>query len=443
MISFVVIYVCSGIYFSLIGIPHAFDQLSPTVAIIPAVILAWLLYPGNKENRLNALLDGARHRDIIMMCFIFLLAGAFSAVSQAIGSVDATIHLVLATVPPRFLLLAIFVTTAFISTAIGSSMGTIATVAPIAAGLSSEGAFPMALGMATVVGGSMFGDNLSMISDTTIAAVTTQDADIWEKSRLNSTIAMIASIFTLITLFFCSDATNYIPTYHQVSPVLISPYFFILGLVCLNINVFSVFIFALGLTGIVGYLDHGYSLFLMCQHISQGFASMHEIIFLSLMVGGLAGLTKHGAKYLTQFLEKFISFTGSRRVAQLVIAQTVSFFDLLLTNNTVAIICSGQIAKNLCLQYRIPPHYSATWLSIFSCVFQGLLPYGAQMLLASTLGNISPLSIMPHVYYCYILGIVATLYILCDKTLDIRSNTGRYRGAKKTSLSEPKKQPQL
>lgn len=417
IVLFVFIYVGSGIYFSLAGMHNAFYQLSPTVAIIPAIALGWLLHRGTTEQRMRSFLDGVRHPDIITMCIIFLLAGAFSAVTNAIGSVDSTVNLALSLISPQFLLIGLFITAAFISTAIGTSMGTIATVAPLAAGLIQQGAFSPVIGMATVVGGAMFGDNLSIISDTTIAAVMSQEANMKEKLKVNAIVAFIASFITIGILFFVQDA-DIVISIQEYSLLLILPYILLIFLAALGINVFIVLFSSLAFAGCIGYFHHGYTLLALSNDMVKGFASMHEIMLLSLMVGGLSGLagkrTHELATYLAQWIAKM---GGTKKVAQLVIASIVSVFDVLFANNTVAIIFSGEIARDIAKRYHIPPHYSAAWLDIFSCVFQGLIPYGAQILLASTIAGISPLSITPHVYYCYVLAVVSIVYILANNNV--------------------------
>lgn len=416
---FVGLYVGCGLYLSWHGVANAFYQLPATVAIIPAIILAWLLHRGSTNEKITAFLDGVRHPDIIAMCFIFLLAGAFSSITTAIGSVDATVNCAISFIHPHFLLIGIFLTAAFISLAIGTSMGTIATIAPLAATLAKQGAFSPALGMATVVGGAMFGDNLSLISDTTIAAVLSQEASMKEKFKLNGLIAVIASIITIIILFFMPTASDLMTTAKTYSLLLIVPYLFLIALALRGIHVFIVLLASIALAGIIGFIDHGYQLAAFNHDLVAGFASMHEIMLLSLLVGGLSGLV--GKQAIEQLTNRIIQAVEKRknkqRAAQYAIAAIVSLFDILLANNTIAIIFSGDIARSLAHRYAIPAHYSATWLDTFSCVFQGLIPYGAQLLLAAAIGGISPLTIIPSVYYCFIVGIVGLLFIAFDRRM--------------------------
>ena len=396
------------------GVPNAFYQLSPAVAIIPAIAVGWALTKGDTKERMHLFLEGVRHRDIITMCLIFLLAGAFGTVTSAIGSVDATVNLALNQVPPQFLLIGLFLTAGFISTAIGTSMGTIATLAPLAATLAAQGAISPTIGMATVIGGAMFGDSLSMISDTTIAAVLSQEADLRSKLKLNARVATIAALITLVILFFSHDAAAPIVV-KDYDLWLITPYIFLISLALLGMNVFVVLVLSIGMAGLVGFSHHGYDIITFSKDVAKVFLGMHDIMLLSLLVGGLSGLTGKGSEKLGLALTTLLSKHGGQKSAQLVIGKIVSLFDILLANNVVAIIFSGQMAREIAKKHHIPPHYSATWLDTFSCTFQGIIPYGAQILLASTIGGVSPLSLVPHVYFCYALGIVSIGFIMLRK----------------------------
>jgi len=414
ILLFVLVFVSSGVYFTLTGVKDAFSQLSPLIAILPAIALAWVQHAGNSSAKMVSFINGLRHRDIITMCIIFLLAGAFSEVTKAIGSIEATVNFVLSKAPSEFILIGLFLISSFVSTSIGTSIGTIVAIAPIAAGLSVEGAFPAALGMATVVGGAMFGDNMAIISDTTIAAVMSQEADIKKKVKLNSKIALVASVITIAILFMSTTGKGVIES-QAYSFALITPYLFLIFLAVSGVNVFVTIFISILFAWIVGSISHGYDVITFSHDITKGFEKMQEIMLLSLMIGGLSGLIGKSAKGLVHSLSNWISKHGSQRMAQLVTAKLAAIFDILLANNTIAIIFTGKIVREIAKKYQIPPHYSATWLDIFSCVFQGIIPYGAQILLASAAAGISPLSITPYVYYCYVLAIVSILHILFIK----------------------------
>lgn len=418
ILLFIGLYVGSGTYFTIIGVDNAFYQLSPTVAIIPAIGLGWILYPGTSDEKMEKFLDGVRHKSIITMCIMFLLAGAFGHVTKSIGSVDATVNFATSLIAEEYLLIGLFLTATFISTAIGTSMGTIATIAPIAAGLINEGAFPAEIGFATVVGGAMFGDSLSVISDTTIAAVLSQEANMKDKLKLNAIIAISAAIITIIILLLAhkTDATIAVKPY---SIILLIPYIALIFIAMSGINVFLVLLFGILIAGTVGYIDTGYSAISLSKDVVSGFASMDDIMILSLMVGGLSGLSGRGSIQLAESLSEWIKKKRkNQRMAQFVIAKIVSVFDLLFANNTVAIIFSGEISKSIAKSHNIPRHYAAVWLDVFSCVFQGIIPYGAQILLVSSIGKISPLMVSPYVYFCFVLFFVSIIYIWFKAKLD-------------------------
>lgn len=423
ILLFVLLFVGSGVYFTAIGVADAFYQLSPLAAILPAIMLGWALHKGTTQEKMHAFLDGVRHRDIITMCTIFLLAGAFSEITQAIGSVDATVNLALSWIPSQFLLIGIFVIAAFISTAIGTSMGTIATIAPIAAGLSIQAELSPALTIATVISGAMFGDNLSVISDTTIAAVMSQEADMKKRFKLNAKIAGVASIITIIALFAKIGSSPDIVA-NDYSMILVAPYLVVMMLAVTGVNVLIALVVGIIFAAVVGFAtNHAHGILFMSSKITEGFHSMNDIMLLSLMVGGLSGLA--GSKFSKDTVDKLSrlidKMNGGKKFSQLVIGVVVSIFDILLANNVIAIIFCGEIAKDIAKKYNIPPHYSAAWLDIFSCVFQGIIPYGAQILLASTIAKVSPLEVVPHVYYCYALAIVAVLYITLKKETQSQS----------------------
>ncbi len=418
IIFFILLFVGSGIYFTLLDIPNAFYQFSPLTAIMPAIALAWSLHRGTTQQKMHDFLDGVRHRDIITMCIIFLLAGAFSEVTKQIGSVDATVNFALSFISTKFLLIGLFLVSAFVSTSIGTSVGTIATIAPIGFALSNQIGLSAPLCMGTIIGGAMFGDNLSIISDTTIAAVMSQEADMKKKLILNARVAFVASIITmgLLTL----DSSIYLsPEVGDYNIFLITPYILLIILAVCGINVFISLSVSICCAALIGFLlKDNYSILIFSQDLNRGFASMNEIMLLSLMVGGISGLT--GKAVNAELANKLSSWISKKnagpKLTQLIIAKLVSIFDILLAYNTIAIIFTGEIARELAKKHKIPPHYSAAWLDIFSCVFQGLLPYGAQILLASAIAQVSPLDVVPYVYYCYILGAVALCYIIFGKT---------------------------
>lgn len=413
IITFMSIFLGSGVYFSYLGCLNPFYQVSPIAAIFPALILAWILHNKSAEQTMQSCIKGASHPDIIGMCLIFILAAIFSQITHSIGSVNATIGCALSLIKGEFLLIGLFLTAAFISTAIGTSMGTIATIGPIAVGLSQQGIFPMSLSMATVVGGAMFGDNLSLISDTTIAAVASQEADMIEKLKLNSCVAIISALVTLCFLSFYHIKAVPLCSY-EYRLVLMLPYLVLILLSTCGINVFVALMTSIATAVSIGYFQGSYSLVQYSADVVKGCSSIQDILILSLLIGVLSGLINANLQGAIENLVAKIGATN-KRLGQYIIMSLVSLFDILIANNTIAIIMAGPIARSIAYRFSIKPHVSAAWLDIFSCVFQGIIPYGAQILLASSLAGLSPLEISPLVYYCYILGFVSIVFVFFKK----------------------------
>tara|TARA_R110002095_G_scaffold70325_1_gene60009 strand:- start:2398 stop:3744 length:1347 start_codon:yes stop_codon:yes gene_type:complete len=418
LLLFLAIFVGSGLYFSLQGVPNAFYQISPNVAILPAITLALILGSGKLSARMDSFLEGVRDPNIIIMCLIYLLAGAFAATTKGIGSIDATVNWGLSILPTSLLLPGLFIIAAFMATAMGTSMGVIATVAPLALGISSQTGLNCSWCIGAVVSGAMFGDNLSLISDTTIASVNTQGAKFKEKFILNAVFAVPAMIVTILIFYLVSAPTGdfAIAPYDWIK---IIPYLAILALALAGINVLVVLIIGIVIAGLVGLMTaDAYSLVVFSKDIAGGFASMQEILILSLLVGGLSYLTNKqgGLEFLIHYIEKlalkFRHKKESPRIGEIGISAISSLADICTANNTVAIILSGGIAKKLAKKHGVSPERSACLIDIFTCAFQGLLPYSAQLLLASSITGLSPLAIMTHVIYSPLLAMSAVLGII-------------------------------
>lgn len=417
MLIFVALFVGSGIYQTYIGQDNAFYLISPVTAIIPATIVAWILNNGDTKKKMDDFLGGICDKNIMTMCIIFLLAGAFSEITKHIGSVDAVVSLALNLMSDKFLLIGVFAISSLISMSIGTSMGTIAVVAPIVASFGDYVHLSPALGAATVVGGAMFGDNLSLISDTTIAAVSSQNANPRRKFKINAGIAIFAYVITLPMLInigqHVGSETHYAHTNHY-HWLLITPYVLLLIMATSGLNVFASLCISILCAVVMGILYHnGYDLFAFNKDLRNGFAGMQEIMLLSLLVGGLSGLNGKGmTSYTANEASAYINRKKfGPKVAQCIIAATVSIFDILIANNAIAILLSGEIAKKIAQNHKVPPEYSAAWLDIFSCIFQGLIPYGAQILLVSTIVKVSPLAVITRVFYCYALLLTSMGYI--------------------------------
>jgi Na+/H+ antiporter NhaC len=417
---FLALFIGSGTYLTFQGVEYAFYKVSASVAILPALAFAVLLGRHSFTGNIQVFLEGVREKNIITMCMIYLLAGAYIEVLKGIGGVEATAHLALHFIPQEATLPGVFLIGAFISTAIGTSMGTIAALSPIALGIAQTLGINPSLMAGAVISGAMFGDNLSMISDTTIAATQIHPCSLKDKFKINFWIALGPMVLTLMIYAFSEVGQTQIIEEVITPPLIFSlPYFVVLVLALLGINIFIVLSLGLLVGGVIGLaFVPQYTLLQLSKNIFEGYTSMNEILILSLLIGGLSELAKDqgGIRFLIHMTDNFIAKWASKasgsRVCEGAMSAIVSFCDLCTANNTVAIILSGEATHEISKRYHIPFARTAALVTIFSCVFQGILPYGAQVLLAGSLAGVSPLTIIPHVYYCYFLGVGAVLAIL-------------------------------
>ncbi|MEZ9679186.1 Na+/H+ antiporter NhaC family protein [Vibrio splendidus] len=420
LIVFLSLFIGVGTYLSLQGVDFAFYQLPAPIAALPAVILALLLSKDKLNRAIEQFLGGVGHKDIIAMCMIYLLAGAFAAVAKASGGVDATVNLGLSAIPTSMILPGIFLISAFIATAMGTSMGTIAAVAPVALGIADSAGMSIPLTAGVVLSGAMFGDNLSIISDTTIAATRSQGCEMRDKFKENIRIALPAALIAIVIFAFNSTATQ-VPETGPIEWLKVLPYITILILAVSGMNVFVVLTIGILLAGGVslGSVEN-YGMTDYAQDIYAGFGNMQEIFLLSMLIGGLSELMRRqgGLAFLTNLVSGVIRAFGSShskqangRASELGIAGLVSMVNLCTANNTVAIIVSGSVARQLAEENNVSPRRSASLLDIFSCVIQGGLPYGAQVLLLGSVFNLSPLDIVANSYYCFALAIVAVVAV--------------------------------
>ena len=418
LLLFLVLFVGSGLWYQSQGVDFAFYQISAPVAILPAIALAILLGKGLFNQRIETFINGVGDNTIITMVLIYLLAGAFASVAKSVGGVDATVNFGLSIVPPSLLLPGLFVITAFVATSMGTSMGTIAAIAPIAIGVAEAADLPLLLTVGTVIGGAMFGDNLSIISDTTIAATRTQGCEMRDKFRMNFKIALPAALITLVWLFFQSSGAR-IDEVGDYDLIRILPYVAVLGLAIAGVNVILVLFSGIIMAGIIGLtMQADYSVASWSTDIYAGYTSMQEILILSLLIGGLGALMKSqgGLDWLVGAIERIShalgAKEGSTRAGELSISASVALTNLCTANNTVSILINGSVAKNIAERYKVDPKRSASLLDIFSCVVQGVLPYGAQILLASSLASVSPLALVGYVQYSWLLAVAALISIM-------------------------------
>ncbi|QBD85829.1 Na+/H+ antiporter NhaC family protein [Clostridium tetani] len=406
---FVAIYLGSGIILQAQGVEMAFYQLPAPVAIFCGIISAFFILKGTINEKFDALIEGCGNKDIIIMCTIYLLAGGFAAVSKAMGGVDSTVNLGLTFIPPQYITVGLFVITAFISISTGTSVGSIVAVGPIAVGLAEKSGLAMPLVLAAVMGGAMFGDNLSVISDTTIAATRTQGCEMKDKFRINIFIAAPAAIITIILLLILGrpEVAPSIQTY-DYNVIKVLPYLFVLILALIGINVFVVLTGGIILSGAIGLFYGEFTVITFSQEIFNGFSGMIDIFLLSMFTGGLAHMiTKAGG--IEFLLRKIKRRVKSKKSAELGIGILAAITDAAVANNTVAIIINGPIAKEMCNEYKVDPRRSAAMLDIFSCIMQGIIPYGAQMLilLSFTKGAVTPFQLIPLLWYQQLLGVSA------------------------------------
>ncbi|BCT90076.1 Na+/H+ antiporter NhaC family protein [Acinetobacter variabilis] len=415
LIVFLTIFLGSGIYHSLIGTEFAFYQIKAPVAALPAIILAALVYRGKLNQGIEEFLKGASHPNLILMFMVFMLAGAFASVSSAIGSVDATVQMGLSVIPPSFVLPMLFVISAFIATAMGTSMGTIAACAPIAFGFAQVTEIPVVYAIGAVVGGAMFGDNLSMISDTTIAATSSQKVQLRDKFRVNVWIAVPASIVTILIYIFNAGSSSPVE-YKDFNWTLVLPYIAVFLLAFSRLHVLAVLTIGVVLSGLFGlFATPDFNILKLNTSIYDGFVGMFEVALLSMFLGGLSAIMQREGG-LRCLIERIYALTrlfkvGRQRAGEIGISFLVVFSNLFVANNTVAIILAGDMAREVAKEYGVDPKRAAALMDIFSCVVQGLIPYGAQLLLACSIAKLSPVELIGGVYYCWILAIFAVIAI--------------------------------
>ena len=406
---FVGLYLFTGLILQAQGVEMAFYQLPAPVAVSVGIVLAFIMFKGGIDEKFDTFIKGCGQNDIIIMCMIYLLAGAFSSVSRAMGGVESTVNLGLTLIPPQFITAGIFIIAAFISISIGTSVGTIAAIGPIAVGLAEAGNLSMALTVAALVGGAMFGDNLSIISDTTIAATRTQNVDMRDKFRLNIKLALPAAIITVILLVMFGRPTE-IPEVGEYSYNLVKilPYIFVLVAALAGMNVFVVLTGGIIFSGALGMVFGEFNILGLAGEVYGGFSYMFDIFLLSMLTGGLAYMvTKEGG--LQWILDKITGMIKGRKSAEVGIAALVGLTDAATANNTVAIIIDGPIAKEISHEYKVDPRRTASLLDSFACVMQGMIPYGAQLLIAASFTNgiVSPFELIPLLWYQHLLAVIA------------------------------------
>lgn len=416
-IVFVLVYLATGIILNAMGVEMAFYQVAAPVCILPAIILAFIMFEGSIDDKFNDFVRGCGDENIIIMCLIYILAGAFATVSKASGGVDSVVNFALSLIPVQYITAGIFLISCFISISTGTSVGTISAVGPIAVGVATKGNLSLPLVLGALVGGAMFGDNLSVISDTTIAATRTQNVGMKDKFRANIKIAIPAAVITFIVLLIVGKPEGKVVLDDlSYKLILIIPYLFVLISALAGMNVFLVLTSGIILSGIIGIFTGGLTMMTFAQKIFDGFSGMFEIFLLSLLTGGLSYMVSSngGIEWLVQ---KIRSFAKDVKSAEISIALLTLLTDAATANNTVAIIIDGPVAKEISRDFKVDPRRSASFLDTFSCVMQGIIPYGAQILIAAGLTKelgalaVSPVQIIPFLWYQALLALFAILSI--------------------------------
>lgn len=410
-LSPLVVFLCLYLVTSLII--DDFYKVPITIAFLVASVYAVAITKGLSLNdRILQYSTGAANKNIMLMIWIFILAGAFAKSAETMGAIDATVNLALYLLPDNLLLAGVFLASCFISLSIGTSVGTIVTLVPVAAGIAEKtdpGMLPLVT--ALVIGGAFFGDNLSFISDTTIAATRTQGCVMRDKFRVNLLIALPAALIVFVYYIVCGSGVESAYEVQEIAWGKVVPYLIVLATAIAGVNVTLVLLLGIVSTGIVGMCYGSFDVFGWFGSMGEGIIGMGELIIITLMAGGLLELIRFngGVDYILNVLTRHIR---GKRGAELSIAALVSLANVCTANNTIAIITVGPLASNIAEQYRIDKRKSASILDIFSCVVQGIIPYGAQMLIAAGLTGLSPLSIIGYLYYPMLLGVVALLSIL-------------------------------
>lgn len=391
---------------------HKDTSLSLTVAFMISSIYAVAISGGMPiRKRIDTYSRGAGANNLMLMLWIYVLAGAFAASAKAMGAVDATVNLALSLLPASMILPGLFLAACFISLSIGTSVGTIVALVPIAAGLAHSVDANLALTVAIIVGGAYFGDNLSFISDTTVVATQTQGCQMSDKFRVNALIVIPAAIIILIIYGILGAGTKAPTHIDAVQYMKVLPYIVVLVTAIAGMNVMAVLTLGSILCGIIGIIDGGYDIFGWFSAMGNGVIGMGELIIIAMMAGGMLEIIRENGG-IDFIISKITAHVNSKRGAELSIAALVSMVNICTANNTVAILTVGNISKKIGDKFGVDNRKAASILDTFSCTIQGLIPYGVQMLVAAGLSGLSPLDIIPYLYYPMAIGLAALFAIL-------------------------------
>lgn len=410
IIVFLILFIGIGV------VQKDFYSMPAVIGFLIALAVAFLQTRGISFNeKISIIAKGVGDDNIITMCLIFLVAGAFSGSVSAAGGVNSTVNLGLSLLPPGIAVIGLFIIGCFISISMGTSMGTIAALAPIAMGISEKTDFPIAICIGAVVSGAMFGDNLSMISDTTIAAVRTQGCDMRDKFRKNFLIVLPAAIATIVILFFMTNGAHFTVSKNLDYNIFqVIPYILVLVTALIGLNVFIVLIGGIAFSVIAGLATGAMKVSQIFTSMGKGATGMYDITVISILVACISALVKYNGGFAF-ILENIHKHIHSYKGAEFGVAALVGLIDCATANNTVAIVIAGPIAKEISDDYGIEPARTASLLDMFASVFQGIIPYGAQLLSAASLTGLSSFDIMPYLFYPYLMAVCGIVSIIISK----------------------------
>ena len=405
ILVFLIVYLVSSL------LAGDFYKVPVASAFLLASVYAVAITPGKIDYRINIFSEGAGHWNIMLMVWIFMLAGAFAGSAGEMGSIEATVNFTLSIVPAKALLAGLFLTACFVSLAIGTSVGTIVALVPIANGIAQETGMSQAMMAALIVGGSFFGDNLSFISDTTIAATRAVGCAMSDKFRANFKIVLPAVIVVAGYYVFKGMSIQTTSDVQAIEWIKLLPYLSVILLALLGINVTLVLLLGLLLNAVVGFSTGSLDWFSWLSSMGQGIVGMGDLIIVTLLAGGMLGTIKYngGLEYIMRGIVKRVH---GRRGAELGIGLLTGLANLCTANNTIAIITVGGIVNDISDKYNIPKRRAASLMDIFSCFVQGIIPYGAQLLMAAGLTGLATTQIIPYLYYPFAVGICVLLSIL-------------------------------
>lgn len=422
ILVFLILYLGSGIYYEYVNPQEdqmGFYIMSVVVAFVVALVVAFLQNPGlSFDEKIHACAQGIGDDNITIMLFIFLMAGMFSGTASAAGCAESTANLLLSVLPASFAIPGLFLIACLISMAMGTSCGTISVLVPIALAVSTSAGLNLPFCVGTVVGGAMFGDNLSFISDTTIAATKTQGCEMRDKFKVNFRIALPAAVITFVILIIMGLRGGTATLDHFDYNVLQAiPYFAVLIAALAGINVFIVLGCGTILCGLVGLGTGTLTIASAFSAMGAGTSGMFETMIVTILVASMGALMKEygGFEFILQTIKNAFN---SRKGGMLGIGILTSLMDIATANNTVAIVMAGPIAKDISNEFNIDPRKSASLMDIFSCVWQGIIPYGAQLLIASGLAGITSVSIIPYLWYQFLLLVCVLISIVLDRSID-------------------------